>query len=365
MMITFSVATVLSCWVVMSFEASVGCSVSFAIAACYWYKYCERIYLRFYWDPEETGWNAGTGTFDDLAEMDPSQQIEQSHNPLTKANSYLPKELANKPKKKKGFVGMIFGKGSSKNKVEAPGEQDRSRSRSGSNGSAALAGSPSVGLQRTLTNNSVSSEAPNFHLPTNLNWAATSAQRGIVMEGYLTKRGGSTQKFMDFRNEPWERRYFTLTSSASLYIYKNRHEYRNDPKSPIFTRPLRLADYYVEVNNFDYDLRENCTSEVEHQSAKSDAGGLQKSLLTLNSITVPDDTVIKPFRFQMTLILREHVDVTQEVTAHGFPSGPISPPPSRQTRYRDHWVLRCDTEEELQTWVRFMEELCPSAFQQI
>eukprot|EP01032_Pedospumella_encystans_P017955 gene17955-20451_t len=59
MMFTFSTATVLSCWVVMSFEASLGCSVSFLVAASYWYKYCERIYLRFYWNPEEAGWKRG------------------------------------------------------------------------------------------------------------------------------------------------------------------------------------------------------------------------------------------------------------------------------------------------------------------
>jgi hypothetical protein len=34
----------------------------------------------------------------------------------------------------------------------------------------------------------------------------------------------------------------------------------------------------------------------------------------------------------------------------------------RQAMYRDHWVLQCDTEEELLLWVCTMRELCPSCF---
>ena len=57
MMIFFSISTVLSCWMVMSFEGAVGCTLAFVAAAYYWYYYCERIYLRFYWEREEAGWN--------------------------------------------------------------------------------------------------------------------------------------------------------------------------------------------------------------------------------------------------------------------------------------------------------------------
>ena len=352
MMIMFSAATVLSCWVVMSFEASIGCSISFVVAACYWYKYCERIYLRFYWDPEEAGWKSGTGSFDDQNEQDPAEVVE---NPLTKANSYVPKKAHKKSNKPRGILNMMFGP----KRRESIEEEAQPRSRSGSANSAAAAGA-NGGLQRTLTNSSFTSELVGA-LPVNPNWAGASTARGVVMEGYLTKRGGSTQKFLDFRNEPWERRYFTLTNTASLYIYKNRHEYRNDPKSPIFTRPLRLSDYYIEVNNFDYDLREGTMSDFggEGVSTKSE-GGLQKALLTVNSITVPDDSEIKPFRFQMTLILREHVDGI--IMMHENGTSTRLPPGNRQSRYRDHWVLRCDTDEELQEWVSVVTALCPSCF---
>jgi hypothetical protein len=37
----------------------------------------------------------------------------------------------------------------------------------------------------------------------------------------------------------------------------------------------------------------------------------------------------------------------------------------RAQRYCDHWVLRCDTEEEVQQWVSVMRELCPSYFNNV
>jgi hypothetical protein len=71
MMIFFALSTVLSFWVVMTFEAAVGCTACFAIASRYWYIYCERIYLSFYWDAEATGWNSREGSIDEN-EHDPS-----------------------------------------------------------------------------------------------------------------------------------------------------------------------------------------------------------------------------------------------------------------------------------------------------
>eukprot|EP01032_Pedospumella_encystans_P018117 gene18117-20634_t len=357
MMITFSAATVLSCWVVMSFEASVGCSISFAVAACYWYKYCERIYLRFYWESEDAGWKPRSGSFDPNEE-DPAAQTE---NPLTKANSYMSKQQTKANKKSKnGLFRMVFG---TKRTKSTAGEENDQRSRSNSAGSYQPPLMTNITttniLQRTLTNTSFSSEVPG--MPINPNWAATSTSRGVIMEGYLTKRGGNAQKFLN-RSEPWERRYFTLTSAGNLYIYKNRHEYRNDHKNPIYTRPLRLSDYYIEVNNFDDEIRESITTESDFVTGKSE-GGLQRSLLTVNNITVPDDSEIKPFRFQMTLILREHVDGVVQLNDSGVSARTL--PSNKQSRYRDHWVLRCDTEEELQHWVHMMQDLCPSSFRQI
>lgn len=177
------------------------------------------------------------------------------------------------------------------------------------------------------------------------------------MEGYLTKGGGNTQKFLN-RTELWERRYFTMTNAGNLYMYKNRQE-RNNPKYPIYTqKPLRLSDYYVEVNNLDDELR--AENNFGTGRSKSEAGS-PKSILSVRSISVPDDSEIKPFRFQMTLVLRKHVDCVVQINDKGVITR--TTPTNKQSRYRDHWVLRCDTEEELQHWVHIMQDLCPSSFE--
>jgi hypothetical protein len=131
-----------------------------------------------------------------------------------------------------------------------------------------------------------------------------------------------------------------------------------DSKKPIYTRPLRLQDYYIEVFNMNDPL--------------------------CNTATIEDDPA-NPYRFQMTLVLREYVDHPSEfnpavtITAAGvsYPNPANAPstgysagvttanPMSavlRQAMYRDHWVLQCDTEEELLLWVCTMRELCPSCF---
>jgi hypothetical protein len=201
-------------------------------------------------------------------------------------------------------------------------------------------------------------------------WMGTAAvqNKGVVMEGYLTKRGGTitSASLIEFRKEPWERRYFTLTSASNLFIYKNRQEYRTNPKAPMFTRPLRLIEYYIEVDNDDQTERfEDSDSEVPGSTVngnKSSGGILSKSQN-------------RPSRFQITLILRENVDGVDggmagasalidaaEGTSSKSAVGANSL--SRlEARYRNHWVLRCDTEEELRIWVGAMFELCPSCFQ--
>jgi len=204
---------------------------------------------------------------------------------------------------------------------------------------------------KPTTSNTLESEV-HVRLPTSAPRLLPSANQEVIMEGYLTKRGGSAQKYLNFHSEPWERCYFTLTSSGNLYIYKNRLEYRNGPKNHTLMHPLRLCDYYVEVCNLDDELRTE--NVIDAGRSKSD------SVFPRRLLTIPDDTEIKPYRFQMTLVLRKHVDDQIQVDESGYTTRTV---PSKQSRYRDHWVLRCDTEEELLQWVQVMKDLCPSSFE--
>jgi len=343
MMIMFSVATVLSCWVVMDTNGAIGCSVAFAIAACYWYKFCERIYLRFYWDEDEFGWQARGSTIENPDDLDPAGngRSESVDNIVA-----LPKKK-NKKAKKGGF--SFFKKkeketpSQRQKSVESDGDEPRDRTASN--------GDSDHGGRTDLTGRSFS--------------GVKAGPRGVVMEGYLTKRGGGTS-YLDFRSEPWERRYFTLTATCNLFVFKSRQEFRNDPKNPIYTRPLNLNDYYIEV-----------------LSASGDSND-KKSVMS----SPDEDVSANPYRFQMTLVLRENVRAVQNLTVIGLdspadvfnvlnsaaakngrtPSTASNSPvvtsltSARQQMYRDHWVLRCDTDEELQEWVSVVTSLCPSCF---
>jgi hypothetical protein len=84
----------------------------------------------------------------------------------------------------------------------------------------------------------------------------------------------------------------------------------------------------------------------------------EKTVRTSHSIMgLPSDADIKPYRFQVTLILRDNVD-----SPSGTQGGQGVSQSQRQSKYRDHWVLRCDTEQELQLWVSCMHEVCASCF---
>ena len=141
----------------------------------------------------------------------------------------------------------------------------------------------------------------------------------IVTEGYLTIGSSSssemkkTTKATDGSSasiEQWSRRYLILLPRGFMYIYKTRQSYRSDSTSPIYTRPLRLSDFYIRVTN---EKKE-------------------------------DDKTLKTNVFQIALVPREN---------ESFDEG---------TSFRNHWLLRCDTEEELHIWTQCLREVSPSCF---
>jgi hypothetical protein len=373
MMIMFSVSTVLSCWVVMSFEAALGCSAAFAISSCCWYYYCERIYLRFYWEEDGSGWN------------ERNDSMESSEDPVN-LTSIAPKDqsiaaaakLQRQRNGRKGLFSALFrrkGKQPIARQESVMSDRSREDRLSDSGGSNGRANSSGGSRADAVLNKILSADAElegteahtdasglPVHNRVTSSWLTGNGKKGVVLEGYMTKRGGNTSKRSDYRNEPWERRYFTLSNTCNIFIYKNRNDYRTDAKKPIYTRPLRLQDYYIEVFNMNDPAYNTATIEADPAN---------------------------PYHFQMTLVLREYVDDPAEfnpavmITATGVSTHPAAAPASaalttnmqgapgtanpmsavlRQAMYRDHWVLQCDTEEELLLWVCTMRELCPSCF---
>jgi hypothetical protein len=120
---------------------------------------------------------------------------------------------------------------------------------------------------------------------------------------------------------------------GDFYMYKSRQEFRQKPKKPIYLRPLRLQDHYVRVVNADDALR----AELDDEN---------KTVSSSNSQRTGRDAGKRPaFRFQITLVPRENEDGLEE---------------GQQTQLRNVWMLRCDTEEELEIWMGVIREVCPS-----
>jgi hypothetical protein len=158
------------------------------------------------------------------------------------------------------------------------------------------------------------------------------------MEGYFTTRGRSEQQVI-LESRRWDRQYFVLFRTGEFYVYKSRQDFRSKPKSPVYSRPLRLIDHFVRIANADQDTR----TEFEDDG---------KTVSSINTSSKRDSTKPPPFRFQITLVPREN-----EEAEGGSGAG-------RPAQLRNQWLLRCDTEEELEIWLGSIREVCPSCFRE-
>eukprot|EP01039_Chlorochromonas_danica_P006749 gene6749-7459_t len=322
MMVLFSITTTLSFWAVMAFESAVGSTVMFVLAARYWWVYSERIYLRFYWDPKEEGYQASEGPDRDSYSPPPPLEPELvSDNPIHEKHgvdrvqssisefnqSVSPDDVlterdeeTDKAKAKgfKVFIPKAFRRTSEK-KIASPSSKD------------------------DPTRQTSSASVTTSGLPGELSYGAAVVV--VVMEGYLTKRGkesGSGNRLVDLKSEPWQRLYATLTSVGRLAFYENRQCYRNQPKLPVFKRPLLLSDYWIEFKNAEQER----TISMETST-------------TLSTVVGPDGRKVP--KFQITLLPKDNEE-------------------GESIRYP--WILRCDTEEELEVWVTAMNEVSPQSF---
>jgi hypothetical protein len=106
----------------------------------------------------------------------------------------------------------------------------------------------------------------------------------------------------------------------------------------VYNRPVRLIDHFVKIANADQDMR----SEYEDDG---------KTVSSVNT-NKRDSTKPPPFRFQITLVPREN-----EEAAEGMGTGA-----GRPAQLRNQWLLRCDTEEELEIWLGSIRDVCPECF---
>ena len=337
MVASFTSATIWLFFCVMNFWEAVAATGVFAIAIRYWYYYCERIYLRFYWKTQEDQWSGNP------AERD-SRMLSEDENPANFKTIAVPEEntatSTGQFKKKKISILGSWGFGKKKNGKDdgADIEMEASEKRTYGNGLLNMMfrnpENMSEEQRASITETSKTNNSNNKHSGV----AATSSNRSVAMEGYLTMRGHSEQQIVS-DSRRWERRYFVLSHAGDFYLYKSRQDFRQTPKKSLYSRPVRLIDFYVKVDNTDKDMRDDF----------EDDNKTVHTTYTTSSTLRGDQP--PPFRFQITLVPREN-----EEYERGEGQG------QQQGQVRNRWLLRCDTEEELQIWLAIIQEVCPSCF---
>jgi hypothetical protein len=323
MMILFSLSTILSFWAVMSFYAAIGATAVYVIAARYWYYYSERIYLRFYWNVADSQYATSDDGDNPAANLPP----DLANN----GENYGERTISKSPADP---YGVDFTKDSSLG--SANGEIKKKR---GGIKIPRLLKKSNKELTENLLTNKIENTRGNAS--PGKTTVTSSNKYDIAMEGYLLKKG-SNNVLADFNKEPWERRYFTLNYHGQLFVYKARQDYRLKPKQPLYNRPINLHEFLIEIYNSEdpYSIR---TVSVESSQtgyiddSSSVAGGSGKKVNTGKGE--------KKLRFQLTLIPLENIHSQDKKSA------------------RQNWILRCDTEEELEIWTAIMRDISPESFQ--
>jgi hypothetical protein len=361
-------------WAVMPEWKALCCSVGALIVFRYMWYYGERIFLRFYWKTESVGWNGDRTSesrfsSDDVNPADATLAAEGQQERHSGAQ-YRKKELPFPLSLKASSVSSLFGGKKKHSKGEVSWAEEAPAAMESGGGAAEEGGAtnrdsltsmngpaPSVfgggsqmgaagtgNLNSNSNSNLSSSYTASSYGNTMLDPRRVGAGAGIgigrtpsgrdtvAMEGYFTTMARKDLHIL-LESRMWERKYFVLLKTGEFYVYKTRQDFRQTPKEPIYSRPLRLVDFFVRVDNHDQDLRSECEDDAKSEvSAAVTARGTSR-------------VMSRPLVFQITLDPRENEVLHMD-----------------RSQFRNHWLLRCDTEEELGIWVSLMQELCPSCF---
>ena len=344
MVFSFITGTIWLYFCVMTFNGAIISTFLTLVAARTWYYFCERIYLRFYWKVQEGAWNEAPrdsrykSEDDNPATRQALQDVlAQTQTKVVPPSTYHKKTL--------NFPSM-FGFGSKKKPTGESDDIELEDSSDYKNGVFSYIFRNPARMSEA-ERESFTSTAPSLKsnvLRENGVHSVAGARPGqnktpVLMEGYFTTRGRNEQmKLLEARR--WERRYFVLYRAGEYYIYQSRQAYRQRPEQPIFTRPLLLIDFFVKVDNADEIARAELDDDT--QSAYSDASSVKTGASSPRANR--ESHKAPTYRFQITLIPRENAQ------------------DDLRAQFRNHWILRCDTEEELEIWLSAIHDVCPSCF---
>lgn len=396
MIVLFSISTILSFWAVMTTFSAAGSTLVWLVASRYYYIYCERIYLRFYWKEEQDYWRRSADFSDDPA------GVSDDYEPPAVTQT---KERLNALHRMHGENRESFEKKDRQASVQGQHDDDSAVRRRSVSTSKAPAKrrlfNVSFPFRRNKKAEAKSRASTDNPLTTSLltSQVADSAPQGLrelAMEGFLLiKRFSYSLSTTDKLNFKWERRYFILNYLGHMFYYKSRTDFRENPRRPIHKRPLMMQDFYVVVRNSERD-GDNIPS---FRSVDSNTPGLERAHSITSTLSAA--TAMTPNRnhydtghrgksgvhiFEIMLIPRENEkqfrrmnsqqagqetesrrgdsDDNMSQSDHDSVSNEETETSKfiNKQEYKRDWVLRCDTAEELTVWVDVIRNVCPSCF---
>ena len=324
MMMFFAATTVIIFWALMDIAAASSSTIVMIIASYFWYSYCERIYLRFYWNKGDAGWeqkkNGTTRAKDDDDDDDEPRLpgasiIDSTSNPLH--DETVVKEVQPSPKASffttlKERVGIIM---------------THNTAAAGSTSRPSLAGKKSVTTEGYL-----------------------GIKRASVLTGLAQEQKKNNSN--NYSGAKWKRQYFVLFSNGCLYTYRTRQEYRNDPSSPKYTRPIKVSEYVVGVQNLDL------TSRLESEAVQADTQSVVSSHSASSLFSsASTSAAMANSRFQITL-----TPFGNSSSSSNNSSSSNSSSLHDDVTLRTLWLLRSDTEEEQDIWVEGLRAVSPNSF---
>jgi hypothetical protein len=235
MIISFSCSTLLLFWTVMSLASAIGSTVVWIIAVRFYYHYCERIYLRFYWKQEGDYLSRDS-------EVDPSDQY--ADHPRVFSNNANDNPMHSSPPA--GSHNSAAMTHITRGTEEGVALTEKSSSnRRGSNFLPAMRIPFTSSGKADAPARSASPATDSGNIEGFL-----VATKNIVMQGFLLMKHPPSRSNAK-QNTMWKRYYFTLNGMGHFFYYRSRQEYRERPQAPKRKRPLILSEFSVTIWNGD------------------------------------------------------------------------------------------------------------------
>jgi len=338
----------------MEFDAAISCTIVMIIASLFWYSYCERIYLRFYWNKQDISWHQTKEFIEDDDDVEPRIVIS---DPNGTDKSFL------NPLHESTTTTSTSRISEDSSTVKAADSTSELRKRV----SFMTTINELIGVTKTNDTSMTSAISLNTSGMKQGSNKMIIGNMSVVTEGYLSYKctPSITSLITTDTKTKWKRHYFILLNNGSLYAYKTRQDYKKDPTSPYMKNPIKIFKYSMKVQNLDIDNR------LSHIDTNTDGliTGIRSSVassasgFTVNTQLTTAMNSLVSARFQITMIPIE-IDCSNSDDSDSYRSNFSyrSNDSYDIDTYKYLWLFRMDTEEELDIWVDSMQSISPSSF---